>query len=177
VNDLDVAFKCLKAQNIKLNPEKCVFGVPRGMLLGFIVSERGIEANPEKITAITKMGPIRDLKGVQRVMGCLTALSRFISCLGEKAFPLYRLLKKSEHFSWTLEVEEALTKLKATLSNSSILVPLATGEPLLLYIVATTQVVSAVLVVERAEEGHTLLVQRPVYFISEVLSETKVCYP
>jgi hypothetical protein len=65
--DLDIAFKCLRAKNIKLNPEKCVFGVPRGMLLGFIISERGIEANLEKITAITKMGPIRDLKGVQRV--------------------------------------------------------------------------------------------------------------
>jgi hypothetical protein len=64
VNDLDVAFKCLKEKNIKLNPEKCVFGVPRGMLLGFIVSERGIEANPEQIAAITKMGPIRDLKGI-----------------------------------------------------------------------------------------------------------------
>jgi hypothetical protein len=48
INDLDVAFKCLRAKNIKLNPEKCVFDVPRGMLLGFIVSERGIEANPEK---------------------------------------------------------------------------------------------------------------------------------
>jgi hypothetical protein len=58
INDLDVAFKCLRAKNIKLNPEKCVFGVPRGMLLGFIISERGIEANPEKIAAITKMGPI-----------------------------------------------------------------------------------------------------------------------
>jgi hypothetical protein len=64
INDLDVAFKCLWVKNIKLNPEKCIFGVPRGMLLGFIVSERGIEANPKKITAITKMGPIRDLKGV-----------------------------------------------------------------------------------------------------------------
>jgi hypothetical protein len=93
VDDLDIAFKCLKAKNIKLNPEKCVFGVPRGMLLGFIVSERGIEANPEKISAITKMGPIRDLKGVQRVTGYLAALSRFISRLGEKALPLYRLLK------------------------------------------------------------------------------------
>jgi hypothetical protein len=123
------------------------------------------------------MGPIRDLKGVQRVTGCLAALSRFISRLGEKALPLYRLLKKSKHFSWTLEAEEALTKLKATLSNSPILVPPATGEPLLLYVAATTQVISAVLVVERAEEGHTLLIQRLVYFISEVLSETKVCYP
>jgi hypothetical protein len=130
VNDLNVVFKCHKAKNIKLNPEKCVFGVPRGMLLWFIVSERGIEANPEKIVAITKMGPIRDLKGIQRVTGCLVALSRFISCLDEKALPLYRLLKKSEHFSWTLEAEEGLTKLKATLSNSPILIPLATEEPL-----------------------------------------------
>jgi hypothetical protein len=105
INDLDVAFKCLRAKNIKLNPEKCVFGVPRGMLLGFIVSECGIKANLEKIAAITKMGPIRDLKGVQRVTGYLAALSRLISRLGEKALPLYRLLKKLEHFSWTLEVE------------------------------------------------------------------------
>ena len=73
VGDLEIAFKCLKGKGIKLNPEKCVFGVPRGMLLGFIVSERGIEANPEKVSAITSMGPIRDLKGVQRVMGCLVA--------------------------------------------------------------------------------------------------------
>jgi hypothetical protein len=147
------------------------------MLLGFIVSERGIKANPEKITAITKMGPIRDLKGIQRVTGCLAALSRFISRLGKKALPLYRLLKKSERFSCTLEAEEALTKLKAMLSNSLILIPPAIGEPLLLYVTAMTQVVSMVLVVERIEEGHTLLVHRPVYFISEVLLETKVLYP
>jgi hypothetical protein len=81
VDDLDVAFKCLKTKNIKLNPEKCIFGIPRGMLLGSIVSERVIKANPEKITAITKTSPIHDLKGMQRVMGCLTALSCFISCL------------------------------------------------------------------------------------------------
>jgi hypothetical protein len=70
--------------------------------------------------------------------------------------PLYRLLKKSKHFSWTLEAEEALTKLKAMLSNPLILIPPATGEPLLLYVVAMTQVVSAAVVVERVEEGHAL---------------------
>ena len=101
VDDLRIAFKCFREKDIKLNPEKCVFGVPRGMLLGFIVSERGIEANPEKVSAITSIGPIRDPKGVQRVMGCLAALSRFISHLGEKGLPLYRLLRKSERFSWT----------------------------------------------------------------------------
>ena len=66
-----------------LNPEKCVFGVPRGMLLGFIVFESGTKANPEKMLAITRLGPIQNIKGVQRVTGCLAVLSRFISRLGE----------------------------------------------------------------------------------------------
>jgi hypothetical protein len=92
-----------------------------GML--HIVSERAIEANPEKIAAITNMGPIKDLKGVQRVMGCLAALSRFISCLGEKGLPLYRLSRKAERFTWTPEAEEALGNLKALLTNAPILVP------------------------------------------------------
>ena len=64
VADLRITFDCLRAKGVKLNPEKCVFGVPRGMLLGFIVSQRGIEPNPEKVSAIARMGPIRDLKGV-----------------------------------------------------------------------------------------------------------------
>jgi hypothetical protein len=151
---------------VKLNPKKCVFGVPRG-----------IEANPEKIAAIINMGPIKDLKGVQRVMGCLTALSHFISRLGEKGLPLYHLLRKTERFTWTSEAEEALGNLKALLTNAPILVPPAAGEALLIYVAATTQVVSAAIIVERREEGHALLVQRPVYFISEVLSETKIRYP
>jgi hypothetical protein len=67
LSDLETTFKCLRAKGVKLNPEKCVFGVPRGMLLGFIVSERGIEANLEKLAVITNMGPMKDLKGVQRV--------------------------------------------------------------------------------------------------------------
>ena len=65
VADLEQTFAKLRANGIKLNPKKCVFGVPRGMLLGFIISERGIEANPEKILAITRMGPIQNIKGVQ----------------------------------------------------------------------------------------------------------------
>jgi hypothetical protein len=99
VNDLRIAFSCLWANRVKLNPEKCVFGVLRGMLLGYIVSQRRIEANPEKVATLERMGSIRDLKGVQKVLGCLAALSRFISRLGEKGLPLYRLLKKYERFS------------------------------------------------------------------------------
>jgi hypothetical protein len=177
VSDLSIAFGCLWANRVKLNPEKCVFGVPWGMLLGYIASQRGIEANPEKVAALERMGPIRDLKGVQSVMGCLAALSRFISRLGEKGLPLYRILKKHERFSWTTEAQEALDKLKVSLTHASILTPPQDGEPLYLYVVATTQVVSVVIVVERTEEGHALPVQRSVYYISEVLSDTKTRSP
>jgi hypothetical protein len=147
------------------------------MLLGYIVSQRGIEPNPEKVAALDRMGPIRDLKGVQKVLGCLAALSRFISRLDEKGLPLYRLLKKHKRFSWTVEAQKALDKLKVTLAHAPILTPPQNGEPLYLYIAVTTQVVSAVIMVERTEEGHALPVQRPVYYISEVLSETKARYP
>jgi len=108
------------------------------MLLGYIVSQRGIEANPKKVSAITEMGLIRDVKRVQKVTGCLAALSRFISWLGEKALPLYRLLKKAKHFACTIEAEEALEKLKRTLTTTPILVPPRPVEPLLLYVAATT---------------------------------------
>ena len=91
----------LQANSMKLNPEKCVFRVPRGMLLGFIISKRGIEANPEKILAITRMGPIQNIKGIERVTGCLAVLIHFISCLNERGLPLYQLLKKANHFEWT----------------------------------------------------------------------------
>jgi hypothetical protein len=77
----------------------------------------------------------------------------------------------------TLEAKEALGNLKALLTNAPILVPPAAGEALLIYVAATPQVVSATIVVERREEGHALPVQRPVYFISEVLSETMIRYP
>jgi hypothetical protein len=162
VNDLRVAFDCLWVKGVKLNPEKCVFGVPRGMLLGYIVSQRGIKPNPEKVAALNRMGSIRDLKGVQKVLGCLAARSRFISRLDKKGLPLYRLLKKHEHFSWTVEAQEVLEKLKATLTHAPILTPPQGSKPLYLYVAATTQVVSVVIVVEHTEEGHALPVQRPV---------------
>jgi hypothetical protein len=91
------------------------------MLLGFVVSECGIEANPDKIWAIMDMGPIKNLKGMQRVTGCLAALSRFIARLGERSLPLYKLMKKSDHFKWTPEVQEALDSLKNILKSPPVL--------------------------------------------------------
>ena len=123
------------------------------------MSEHGIEANPKKIMAISNMGPIHNVKGIQRLTDYLTALSRFISQLGERGMPLYKLLKKMNTFVWTEEAHQALESLKASLTLAPILVAPEQGEPLLLYVAASNHVVSAALVIEREKLGHHLKVQ------------------
>jgi ribonuclease HI len=113
----------------------------------------------------------------------MATLSRFISRLGEKGLPFYKLLKKVDKFQWTSEAQEALDALKKFLTTPPVLkpprraTPIQPAEDLLLYISCTTHVVSTALVVERAEEGHAYPVQHPIYFISEVLGPSKKKYP
>jgi hypothetical protein len=183
IEDLQLVFNSLRRYRRKLNPEKCVFGVPARKLLRFIVSHQGIEANPEKIEAIMRMEASQSQKKVQRFTGCMAALSRFISRLGEKGMPFYKQLKKVDKFQWTTEAQEALAALKKFLTTPPVLKPSCRATPsqptedLLLFISCTTHVVSTALVVERAEEGHAYPVQHPVYFISEVLGPSKIRYP
>ena len=177
LTDLAETFANLRTYNIKLNPSKCTFGVPVGKLLSFLVSERGIDTNPEKVDTILRMKrPVR-VHDVQKLIGCLAALSRFISRLGEKALPLYRLMKNSDKFEWSEEADAAFEELKTLLSTQPVLAAPISKEPLLLYIAATGQVVSTVLTVEREEEGKAYKVQRPVCYLSEVLTPSKQCYP
>jgi ribonuclease HI len=152
VEDLTLVFDKLRATRTKLNPEKCVFGVSVGKLLGFLVSHRGIEANPEKIKAIEATRPPARIKDVQKLTGSLAALSCFISRLAERALPFFKLLRKSGPFSWTEEAERAFQELKQHLVSLPILVAPEPGEPLYLYIAAATKEVSMVLVVERTVE-------------------------
>jgi hypothetical protein len=97
IADLEETFASLREYHWKLNPNKCVFGVPSGKLLGFIISHRGIEANPEKISAITNMKAPTCIKDVQKLTGCMEALNRFISKLGEQGLPFfnYSSIKRS----------------------------------------------------------------------------------
>jgi dsDNA-binding SOS-regulon protein len=174
ISDLAETFDNLNRYKLKINPTKCSFGVSAGQLLGFLVSARGIEANPEKIQAILTMGKPTKPHDVQKLAGRVTALSRFVARLGEKALPFYALMIKSDNkFKWIEKADTAFTQLKKVLSTLSVLVAPNEKEPLLLYIASTHQVVSTVLVVKRSEEGKAHGVQRPVYFISEVLSPTK----
>src|SRR4051812_12086198 len=159
-----------------LNPKKCVFGVPAGKLLGFIVSQRGIEVNPEKIKAILNINHPTCLKDIERLIGCVAAVKRFVSRLGEEALPLYKLLKKADKFTWTDEVDVALKQLKEILSSAPILAAPEPMEPMLIYMEDTNWVISIVVVVERKEPGHEYGVQQLVYYVSEVLTESKQRY-
>jgi hypothetical protein len=108
ITDLEETFASLREYRWKLNPNKCVFSVPSGKLLGFIISHRGIKANPEKISAITKMKAPTSIKDMQKLTGCMVAFNRFISKLGERGLPFFKLLKHQEKFVWTPEVDQAL---------------------------------------------------------------------
>ena len=107
LDDLKETFANLRKFRLMLNPEKCTFGVPAGKLLDFLVSSRGIEANPSKIRVIESMKLPRCLKDVQKFTGCLASLSRFVSRLGEKALPLYQLMKKTDKFVWSPQIGRA----------------------------------------------------------------------
>jgi hypothetical protein len=158
IEDLEETFANLRKVNIKLNPAKCAFGVPSRKLLGFLVSHRGIEANPNKVKAIEEMHPPRNLKEMQRLAGCMAALGRFIVRSGEKALPFFKLMKCTGKFEWTSEADKAFSELKRYLTSPPIMVAPTFHEPLLLYIATTPRTASAVLVAERdakviAKEG------------------------
>jgi hypothetical protein len=234
LGNLAQVFDKLRVTSTKLNPEKCVFGVSAGKLLCFLVSHRGIEANPDKVRAIEAMRPAVRLKDVQRLMGSLAALSRFISRLAERALPFFKLMRGSGPFSWTEEAERAFQEMKQYLTSLPALVAPDLGETLFLYLAATDEVISMVLVTERPEHllqgapadppveeggpasttpatgptsegpagfrprealsnmgpdgspaqaegssppGRVRTIQKPVYYVSEVLHEAKARYP
>jgi hypothetical protein len=146
--DLTETFANLREFQWKLNPTKCVFGVPSRLLLGFMVGHRGIEANLAKVDAIRKMAKPSNKKDVMKLIGMMEALGRFISKLGEKGLPFFKLLKKADKFVWDDEAQKAFEALKESLTTPPSMTPSIPKETLLLYISAATNVASTVLVAE-----------------------------
>ena len=146
MKDLKETFNTLRSYNMKLNPRKCAFGVMAGKFLGFMVSQRGIEANPDKIRAIMEMKPPRNVKEVESLNGKVAALNRFVLRATDKCLPFFRILKKS--FEWTDECQQAFEELKAHLSAPLLLSPSQPGEEIFLYLAVSPAAVSATLIRE-----------------------------
>jgi hypothetical protein len=173
--DLEETFASLQEYQWKLNPNKCVFGVLRETTRLHHQPSRH-RSQPEKSSTITNMKGPTCIKVVQKLTGCMAALNRFISKLGEWGLPFFKLLKHQEKFTWTTTTDQALAQLKDFLSKPPVLTTPRKKEQLLLYLAVTTHVVSITIIVERQEDGHAHPVQRPVYFVSEVLVESKTRY-
>ena len=154
---------------MKLNPAKCAFGVSTGKFLGFIVNNRGIEANPDKIKVVLDMLPPSNIKDIQRLTGRIVVLSRFVSKASDKCRPFFQVLKKA--FQWDSHCQEAFTALKTYLSSPPILVSPSEGELLTLYLAISDFSTSAAIVRERDK------VQQPVYYCSRALRGAEERYP
>ncbi|GKV35996.1 hypothetical protein SLEP1_g44183 [Rubroshorea leprosula] len=179
LTDLAETFNNLRRYGMKLNPAKCTFGVESGKFLGFMVSRRGIEVNPEKIKAIEEMKPPRSTKDVQRLAGRVAALHRFISKSADKCLPFFKVLRtaaqkdearKPQKFNWTTECQVAFDELKAYLGSSPLLTKAQEGEILYLYLGISYTAVSSVLVKEMGKQ------QQPVYYASKVLQGAEQRY-
>ncbi|KAL5547324.1 hypothetical protein UlMin_007011 [Ulmus minor] len=155
---------------MKLNPTKCSFGVAAGKFLGYMVTQRGIEANPDQIRSIMNIQSPTSIRDVQRLTGRVAALSRFISRSSEKCHLFFSTLRKSKDFDWTPACEQALQDLKRYLTSPPLLSKPKDGEHLYIYLAVSEGAVSAVLV--REEEGK----QFPVYYVSKSLLDAETRY-
>jgi hypothetical protein len=167
--DLEEAFSVLGRYKMRLNPAKYAFGVSSGKFLGFMVSHRGIEANPEKIKAVLEMESPQNTKQLQRLTGRVAALNRFISRSTDKCLPFFKILKKA--FVWGEECEEAFQQLKNYLANLPLLSQTVEGEPLYVHLAVSNSAVSSILI--REDQG----VQKPVYYTSRALRGAESRYP
>ncbi|XP_016192739.1 uncharacterized protein LOC107633647 [Arachis ipaensis] len=119
--DLHEIFQQIRAYNMRLNPEKCAFGVRGGKFLGFMLTSRGIEANPEKCEAILNTNSPKTVKEVQQLAGRVAALSRFIPAVANRSYHFFRTISKNKKFNWTEECEQSFSELKQILSSPPIL--------------------------------------------------------
>ena len=168
--DLANIFEILKRQKLRLNASKCSFGVGLRKFLGYMVTHRGIEVNPNQISAINSLQPPQNPKEVQKITGMMAALNRFISRSAERCRPFFLLLHKWKEFQWSEECVMAFQELKRYLSHPPIISSPVVDEILFAYIAIALYTISLVLI--RVDSG----IQRPVYYVSKSLNEAKVRY-
>ena len=169
LENLKETFDTLRSYNMKLNPSKCAFGVTARKFLGFMVSQRGIDVNLDKIWAIMEMTPPRNIKELQCLNSKVAVLNRFISRAMDKCLPFFCTLKNS--FKWTAECQQVFENLKVYFSYPPLLSLSKLGEELFLYLAVSSAAVSAALVREKDR------VQKLVYYTSRALRRAEERYP
>lgn len=172
VEDLLETFNTLTSFGLKLNPSKCTFGVRSGKFLGFMMTERGIEANPDKITALINLKEPTCVKDVQRINRCIAALGQFVSKAIERCLPFFKVLKvATPHFAWTSECKAAWASLKEYLMNPHLLSSPTLGETLYIYLATSDLAIASVLLREVDKK------QLPVYYVRKALNGPESRYP
>ena len=126
-------FERLHKYRLRLNLAKCTFRVKSEKLLGFVVSQKGIEVDPDKVKAILEMPKPRSEKQVRGFLGRLHYIARFISQLTATCEPLFKLLRKNQSIQWDDDYQVAFEMIKWCLMNPPVLVPPVPGRPLILY--------------------------------------------
>ena len=121
--NLQKLFERLRKYQLRLNPAKCTFGVKSGKLLGFIVSQKGIEVDHEKVKAILEMPESRTERQVRGFLGCLNYIARFLSQLTVICEPLFKLFRKNQSVRWNEDCQEAFGRIKKCLMNPPMLMP------------------------------------------------------
>ncbi|GJW19727.1 reverse transcriptase domain-containing protein [Tanacetum coccineum] len=173
VRDIEETFKTLRKTNMKLNPKKCTFRVKEGMFLGYQVNTKGIKICPDKVDAVLSLQSPKCLKDVHKLNGKLASLNRFLAKSAEKSLPFFKTLKKctkKSDFLWTEEAEAAFRQMKEHIAKLPMLTALEEQEELIVYLAASKEAVSAVLMTERKAR------QMPIYFVSRALRGPEVNY-
>ena len=170
LGDLGDIFDVLRRHKLRLNASKCSFGVGSGKFLGYMVTHRGIEVNPNQIKAINDLKPPRNAKEVQKLTGMITALKRFVSRSVDRCRPFYILINKWKGFEWSEDCTAAFQQLKEYLSRPPIMSSPVADEVLFAYITVAPHAVSLVQI--REDSG----LQRPVYYMSKSLHKAKIRY-
>ena len=170
VGDLGNIFEILRKHKLCLNAFKCSFGVGLGKYLGYMVTHREIEVNPDQIKAINSLQPPRNPKEIQKLIEMTAALNRFISRSANRCRPFFLLMNKWKGFEWTEECAMAFQRLKEYLSQPLIMSSPEVDDVLFAYIAVALHVVRLMLI--RVDNG----TQRPVYYVSKSLHEAEVHY-
>ncbi|XP_030970621.1 uncharacterized protein LOC115991003 [Quercus lobata] len=170
VEDLMNIFGILRKHKLRLNASKCSFSVGSERFLGYMVTHRGIEVNPDQIKAINDLQAPWTPKEVQKLTRMTASLNRFISRSAERCRPFFLLLHKWKGFEWTEECAVAFQQLKEYLSKPSIMSSSKVDEMLFAYLAVAPYVVSFVLIREDSD------VQRPIYYVSKSFHEAEVRY-